>query len=66
MVILVESEGPVPGVQMYSYNGALTKLRGKLHFVTFVLQITCIDNNRIFLLKQFICLPTEVKELFQF
>lgn len=65
VAILVEGQGPVPGVQMYSYNRALAKLRGELHFVTFVLQKTCPEDYRMSLLKRFISLLTAVEELFK-
>lgn len=54
VAILVEGQGAVPGVQMYSNNGALTKLGGEPHFVTFVLQITCSEDDRMSLLKLFL------------
>ncbi len=38
--ILVKGQGAVPGVQVHSYDGALTKARGELHFVSFVLEET--------------------------
>lgn len=38
--ILVEGQGAVPGVQVHSYDGALAKPRGELHFVPFVLKMT--------------------------
>lgn len=40
VAILVEGQGAVPGVQVHSYDGALAKLRGKVHFVPIVLKIT--------------------------
>lgn len=38
--VLVKSEGAMPGVQVNSYDGALTKASGELHFIPFVLEVT--------------------------
>lgn len=38
--ILVEGQGTMPGVQVHSYDGALAKPRGELHFVPFVLELS--------------------------
>jgi len=40
VAILVEGQGAMPCVQVHSYDRALAKARGELHFVPFVLEQT--------------------------